>query len=49
MLPKLLENKPHIIFMLMFTVAEHKYVIQVHKHQVINVLPYNTIHQPLEG
>ena len=49
MLPKLLENKPHMIFMLIFSRAEHKYIIQVHKHKVINVLPHNTIHQPLEG
>ena len=47
MLPKLLENKPQMIFMLMFSGTEHKYIIQVHKHKVINVLPHNTIHQPL--
>ena len=49
MLPKLLENKSQMIFMLMFSGAKHKYIIQVHKHKVINILPYNTIHQPLEG
>ena len=49
MLPKSLENKSQMIFMLMFSGAEHKYIIQVHKHKVINVLPHNTIHQPLEG
>ena len=38
-----------MIFMLMFSGAEHEYTIQVHKHKVINVLPHNTIHQPLEG
>ena len=38
-----------MIFMLMFSGTEHKYTIQVHKHKVINVLPHNTIHQPLEG
>ena len=35
--------------MLMFSGAEHKYIIQVYKHKVINVPPHNTIHQPLEG
>ena len=49
MLPKSLENKSLMIFMLIFSRAEHKYIIQVHKHKVINVLAYNTIHQPLEG
>ena len=49
MLPQSLENKPQMIFMLMFSGTEHKYIIQVHKHKVINVLPHNTIHQPLEG
>ena len=38
-----------MIFMLMFSGTKHKYIIQVHKHKVINVLPHNTIHQPLEG
>ena len=49
MLPQSLENKPQMIFMLMFSGTEHKYIIQVHKYKVINVLPHNTIHQPLEG
>ena len=44
-----LENKPQIIFMVMFSGTEHKYIIQVHKHKVIKVLPHDTIHQPLEG
>ena len=39
MLPKLLENKSQMILLLMFSGAEHKYMIQVHKHKVINVLP----------
>ena len=38
-----------MIFMLMFSETEHKYIIQVHKHKVINVLPYNTIHLSLKG
>ena len=38
-----------MIFMLMFSGTEYKYIIQVHKHKVINLLPHNTIHQPLEG
>ena len=46
MLPQLLENKPQMIFMLMFGGIEHKYIIQVDQCKVINVLPYNTIHQP---
>ena len=49
MLPKSLENKYQMIFMLMFSRAEHKYIIQVHKHKFINLLPHNTFHQPLEG
>ena len=49
MLPQSLENMPQMIFMLMYSGTEHKYIIQVHKHQVINVLPHDTIHQPLEG
>ena len=49
MLPQSLENKSLMIFMLMFCGAEHKYIIQIHKHKVINVFPHNTIHQPLEG
>ena len=49
MLPQSLENKPQMIFVLMFSGIEHKYIIQVYKHKVINVLPHNTINQPLEG
>ena len=49
MLPQSLENKPQMIFMLMFSGTEQKYIIQVHEHKVINLLPHNTIHQPLEG
>ena len=49
MLPYSLENKSQMIFMLMFSGTENKYIIQVHKHKIINILPYNTIHQPLEG
>ena len=48
MLPQSLENKPQMISMLIFSGTEHKYIIQVHKEKVINVLSYNTIHQPLE-
>ena len=48
-LPKSLENKSQMISMLMFSGAEHKYIIQVHKHKFINVLPHYTIYQPLEG
>ena len=39
-----LENKPQIVFMLMFSGTEYKYIIQIHKHKVINLLPHNTIH-----
>ena len=35
--------------MLIFSGTEYKYIIQVHKNKVINVLPHYTIHQPLEG
>ena len=49
MLPQSLENKCQMIFMLMFTGTEHRYIIQVHKNKFINVVPHNTIHQPLEG
>ena len=49
MLPQLLENKPQMIFMLMFSGTEHKYIIQVYQNKFINVLPHYTIHQPLEG
>ena len=48
MLHKSLENKSHMIFMPMFSGAEHKYIIQVHKDKFINVLPHNTVHQPLK-
>ena len=44
MLPKLLEKKSQMIFMLMFSGAEHKNIIQVHKYKVINVPPHYTIH-----
>ena len=44
-----LKYKPQMILMLMFSGTEHKYIIQVHKHKVINVLPHDNIHQPLEG
>ena len=49
MLPQLLENNPQMIFMLMFSGTEYKHIIQVDQHKVINVVPYNTIYQPLEG
>ena len=49
MFPKSLENKSQMIFMLRLSGTEHKYIIQVDQHKFINVLPYNTIHQPLEG
>ena len=49
MLPQSLENKPQMIFMLMFSGTEHKYIIQVHKYKFINVVPHNIIYQPLEG
>ena len=48
MLPQSLENKPQMIFMLMFSGSEHKYIIQVDQHKVINVLPHKTFHQPLK-
>ena len=48
-LSKLLENKSQMIFMPMFSGTEHKYIIKVHKRKVINVLPHDTINQPLEG
>ena len=35
-----------MIFMLMFSGTEHKYIIQVNKYKVINVLPHNIVHQP---
>ena len=34
--------------MLLFCGTEHKYIIQVHKYKIINILPHNTIHQPLK-
>ena len=46
---QLLENKPQMIFMLIFSSTKHKYIIQVHKWKFINVLSYDTIHQHLEG
>ena len=49
MLPQSLENKPQMIFMLMFSGTEHKYIIQLYKYKFINVFPHNTIHQPLKG
>ena len=39
LLSQSLENKPQMIFMLMFSGTEHKYIIQVHEHKVIIVLP----------
>ena len=47
MLPQSLENKPQMIFMLILSGTEYKYIIQVDQHKVINVLPHKTIHQPL--
>ena len=44
MLPKTLENKSQMIFMLLFNGAEYKYIIQVHKYKLINILSHNTIH-----
>ena len=44
MLPKLLEKNSQMIFMLLFSGTEHKYIIQVYKFKVINVLPHNIIH-----
>ena len=49
LLSQLLENKPQMSFMLMYSGTEHKYIIQVDKHKIINVLPHDTIHQPLKG
>ena len=49
MLPQLLENKPQMIFMLMFNATEHKYTIKVDQYKVINILPHNIIHQPLKS
>ena len=44
MLPQSLENKPRMIFMIMVSGTEHKYIIQEDKYKVINVLPHNIIH-----
>ena len=49
MLPKSLENKSQMTFMLLFSATEHKHIIQVDKYKFINVLPHNTIHQPLKS
>ena len=49
MLPQLLENKPQMIFMLRFNGTEHKYIIQVNQYKVINMIPHNTIYQPLKS
>ena len=49
LLPRSLENKAQMIFILMFNGTEHNYFIQVDQHKVINVLPHNTIHQPLKS
>ena len=49
MLHQLLENRPQMIFMLMFSGTEHKYIIQEDQHKVIKVIPHNTIYQPLES
>ena len=38
-----------MIFMVTFSAAGHKDIIQVYKHKVINVLLHNTIHQLLKG
>ena len=38
-----------MIFMLMLSGAEHKYIIQVDQHKIINVLPHNIVHQPLKS
>ena len=32
-----------MIFMLMFSGTEHKYIIQVDQYKFINALPHNTI------
>ena len=48
-LPQSLENKPQLIFLLMFSGTKHKYIIQLHKHKVINVLTHDTIYQPLKS
>ena len=49
MLPKSLENKSQMIFMLLFSGTEHKCIIQVHKHKVINLIPHKTTNQPLKS
>ena len=43
-LAQLQKNKPQMIFVLMFSRTEEKYIIQVDQHIVINVLPHSTIH-----
>ena len=48
-LPQFLENKPQRMLMLIFSGAEHKYIIQVHQHKAINILSRDTVHQPLKG
>ena len=49
MLPQSLENKSQMIFVLIFSRTEHKYIIQVDQHKVINVPPHKIIHQPLKS
>ena len=48
-LSQLLENKLQMMLILIFSGTEHKYIIQVHKYKIVNILPHDTIHQPLEG
>ena len=48
-IPQFLENNSQMIFILMFSGTELKYIIQVHKHKVINVPAHDTIHQPLKS
>ena len=38
-----------MIFILIFSGTEHKYIIQLDQHKVINVLPHKTIYQPLKS
>ena len=38
-----------MIFMLLLSGTEHKYIIQVYKYKVINILSHNIIHQPLKS
>ena len=49
MLPKSLEQKSQMIFMLMFSGIEHKHIIQAEQYKCINILPYKTILQPLKS